>query len=41
VVRGTKSAPVQEVQESGSGSNFIATFEHFLSSDAPPSVVAF
>ncbi len=41
VVQGTKTAPVQEVQESGSGSNFTATFEHFLSSDAPPSVVAY
>ncbi len=41
VVQGTKSGPLQEVQESGSGSNFIATFEHFLNSDEPPSVVAF
>jgi hypothetical protein len=41
VVRGTKTGPLQEVQESGSGSNFTATFERFLSSDAPPSVVAY
>jgi hypothetical protein len=41
VVQGTKTGPVREVQESGSGSNFTATFEHFLSSDAPPSVVAY
>ncbi|HLM43261.1 MAG TPA: hypothetical protein VK458_05310 [Myxococcaceae bacterium] len=41
VVQGTKSGTVQEVQEIGSGSNFTATFEHFLSSDAPPSVVAY
>ena len=41
VVQGTKTGPLVHVQESGTGSNFIATFEHFLSSDAPPSVVAY